>query len=668
MSIARKIITGDAGGPVPVDPSDPDFANVSLLLNGDGNNGANNNTFADSSSNNFAVNSNGDVYQGSVSPYGDHWSTYFDGSRSDLQIEGSGFSFGTGRFTIEAWLWRDDYASGGNEAIVSGNSGTNSSSTTFSFHVSTSGYLEFGAGTTYVSSSSVIDLGVWNHVAAVYNGSKIKLFINGVQKHSSSKDYSFSFNRFKVCTTRSNSRESKCYLSNLRILKGTALYTSAFTPPTSPLTAITNTKLLICNSNSLNDESANENAVSIGGDPKVTPFSPYATSEPLDMTTDGGSGYFDGSYLTTPDSPTLDIANSAMTVEAWIYVTKLPTGSIGSSNQGFIAARWQASGNQRSWMIVHGKDGGIGFQTAQTGTGIYDRAFSANGVIKLNTWHHIAGSWDGSTNRMFVDGVQVASIACTQVKVDPSIGITVNAIDSTLSHPGTHYLTDLRFCNNAALYTSNFTPPTGPLAPNANTALLLNFQDAGIYDYTGTSDILTAGTAQVSTSVKKYGTGSIDVRGSKYLSTSTADSFDNGGVFTVEFWVRYSDTSGNQTLIDSDPTKKFFIAYYSGGLYVSNKSSGNVISDAPHTPVVGQWYHYAVVCDGSTYKLYVDGQLIGTSIGTLESVVINKWTLGKRTDSSAYDCNCYIDDLRITKGVARYTANFTPPTAALPTY
>ena len=661
MSIARKIITGDAG-----DPSDPDFANVSLLLNGDGNNGANNNTFADSSSNNFAVNSSGDVYQGSVSPYGDHWSTYFDGSRSDLQIEGSGFSFGTGRFTIEAWLWRDDYASGGNEAIVSGNSGTNSSSTTFSFHVSTSGYLEFGAGTTYVSSSSVIDLGVWNHVAAVYNGSKIKLFINGVQKHSSSKDYSFSFNRFKVCTTRSNSRESKCYLSNLRILKGTALYTSAFTPPTSPLTAITNTKLLICNSNSLNDESANENAVSIGGDPKVTPFSPYATSEPLDMTTDGGSGYFAGSrpYVSLPNNTAYSPEGGNFTLEAWVYpettnVVRAIWSKYTSGNQEVFFALTDS--NKLTLTVGKSTDSGSTIVTTYT--------------LQPNKWWHVAAVRNGSNLYLYVNGTQRASGAYTRSVPNGSNDVYIGDYQLAGYYPFEGYISDVRWVKGTAVYTGNFTPPTSPLTATPNTKALLNFQDAGIYDLSGTSDIFTAGTAQVSTSVKKYGTGSIDFSANnselQILETNGSLTFGTGD-FTVETWAYLTSVSGTTVLIDwrgdigpqglrpTFYTSSGRLRFYNGDTRIETNSLTNRLN---------QWLHLALVRSSGQTKLYIDGtkegntytdsnNYLGTQDGTLYVGGLN----------GNYSTSGYMDDLRITKGVARYTANFTPPTAALPTY
>mgnify|MGYP003349823598 CR=1 FL=1 len=72
---ASKTNSASTGG-----GGDPQFDYVTLLLNGDGTNGGQNNTFLDSSTNNFTITRNGNTTQGSFSPYGNLWSNYFGGS------------------------------------------------------------------------------------------------------------------------------------------------------------------------------------------------------------------------------------------------------------------------------------------------------------------------------------------------------------------------------------------------------------------------------------------------------------------------------------------------------------------------------------------------------------------------------------------------------------
>jgi hypothetical protein len=81
------------------------------------------------------------------------------------------------------------------------------------------------------------------------------------------------------------------------------------------------------------------------------------------------------------------------------------------------------------------------------------------------------------------------------------------------------------------------------------------------------------------------------------------------------------------------------------------------------------WYHFAACRSGSTLKLFVDGVEEYSGTDTTDYTSSASFNAGDRQDLDPfgqYPLDGYIDDLRITKGVARYTANFTPPTAAFP--
>jgi hypothetical protein len=411
--------------------------------------------------------------------------------------------------------------------------------------------------------------------------------------------------------------------------------------------------------NTFTDSSSNGNTVLVGGVVYQGSFSPYATSEPLDMTTDGGSVYFDGSNninLSVSDATAFDFSTGDFTVECFFYQT-----AEGSSNFSIVAA---AAARNVYFGLGSGFSGGLTMFSGASGTDIYSGPAS---MPALNQWNHLVWQRRGGRGQMYVNGTRVYDAVYSADFGTVQSGFRVGSSSYyTGSYISNGYISDFRVVKGAGVYDgATITVPTAPLSPISGTELLLKGTDAGIYDLSGTSDIVTLNGAAISTSVKKYGTGSLDLTSSKYLEASTADSFDVGGAFTVEFWVNYNSTSGNQTLIDSDPSTEFYIAYYSGRVYVANRGSN--ILEPLHTPVVGQWYHYAVVCDGSTYKLYVDGQLLGTSTATLQSTVIDAWAVGARANGSL-SSNCYIDDLRITKGVARYTSNFTPPTEALPKF
>jgi len=109
---------GNAG-----EEADEDFANTVLLLHGDGTNGAQNNTFLDSSSNNFTITRNGNTTQGTFSPFSKpdgRWGNYFDGTGEYLSAaSNAAFSIGSSSFSIEAWIYPVAFKSPGGFPIVS---------------------------------------------------------------------------------------------------------------------------------------------------------------------------------------------------------------------------------------------------------------------------------------------------------------------------------------------------------------------------------------------------------------------------------------------------------------------------------------------------------------------------------------------------------------------
>ena len=184
---------------------------------------------------------------------------YFDGSTSTgIEIaDNADFDVGSGNFTIEAWIYVDEDA--GNTRYISGqssSSGANSSGAV-QFQIASNNKLTsyiFDASDTdnYLTlepSSATISDNKWHHVAIVRNGTAFNLYQDGtsIANVTSSITVNNSTAKFAVgCLGEYTAGHFKGWISNYRFVKGTAVYTSNFTPATSPLTAITNTKLLCC--------------------------------------------------------------------------------------------------------------------------------------------------------------------------------------------------------------------------------------------------------------------------------------------------------------------------------------------------------------------------------------------------------------------------------------
>ena len=395
--------------------------------------------------------------------------------------------------------------------------------------------------------------------------------------------------------------------------------------------------------------------------------SPYATSEPLDMTTDGGSGYFAGSrpYVRLPDNNAYCPEAGDFTIEAWIY-TKKANSTYGQA----IWSKWTAGNQEIFFYIEPSNKLSLTLGTTSSGS-----LLDSTTTIPTNQWTHVAAVRNGNALYLYINGIQRGTVAYSGTVPNRSDDVYVGDYKLAGYYPFEGYISDVRWVKGTAVYTGNFTPPTSPLTATPNTKALLNFQDAGIYDLSGTSDIFTAGTAQVSTSVKKYGTGSIDFSANnselQILETNGSLTFGTGD-FTVETWAYLTSVSGTTVLIDwrgdigpqglrpTFYTSSGRLRFYNGDTRIETNSLTNRLN---------QWLHLALVRSSGQTKLYIDGtkegntytdsnNYLGTQDGTLYVGGLN----------GNYSTSGYMDDLRITKGVARYTANFTPPTAALPTY
>jgi hypothetical protein len=245
------------------------------------------------------------------------------------------------------------------------------------------------------------------------------------------------------------------------------------------------------------------------------------------------------------------------------------------------------------------------------------------------------------------------------------------------------YLSDLRLVVGTCIYTGNFIPPTSPLTAIANTSLLTNFTNAGIIDQTGKNNLETLGGAQLSTAVKKYNNASIyfDGTGDYLYSPPNLNYAMGSGNFTIEFWyypVTHTNTDptimGNYNATWTSNKWAFHAPHASYAskysFWVNNYAAGSAILVSTSNITNGAWAHIAITRSGSTWRMFVNGTIQAT---TTSSVALDGGTaasmdgfyIGANFYSSGggRHINAYIDDLRITKGYARYTANVTPPTA-----
>jgi hypothetical protein len=655
--------TKAASGTVPAIP-DPQFNYVTMLLHGDGTNGAQNNTFLDSSTNNFTITRNGNTTQGSFSPYGSNWSNYFDGGTSTgLQTPTSTNLNLTGDFTIECWFNFTSTA-GVYSAIWTCGNGLFNLESAISYNYPVADAFNFNVQGANIVSSNAISLNTWYHIAITRSGSTTRMFINGSIVSTSTASYTITDATVypntignRVPSAPSANYPFYGYISNFRIVKGTAVYTSAFTPSTTPLTVISGTALLTCADNRFIDDSANNFIITANGTPSVQRFNPFGTATAYSTSVIGGSGYFDnsGDYLDAPtNNAAFQFGTGDFTVECWVY---------------------QNATNSYPTVLEidnHVSNGGILFYVGTTTgeVGAYNGTTGFLGTATappLNTWNHIAWVRSSGTFKIYVNGVGNAGVSFT-TNLNISATVTVNTNRTSGSYNLAGNISNLRLVKGTAVYTSNFTPSTAPLTAISGTSLLLPMTNGAIFDNAMMNDLETVGNAQISTSVVKYGTGSMYFDGTgDWLSTIVTPNLSfNLGDFTIEMWVYTSNLSAYQTLIDARSSNTT-IAY---GLFIDNTgkpylydASGFSLSSLAISS--NTWTHLAFVRTASVFKIFVNGVSGFSGTNTNQQNPTGMFKIGRNFDGDASYLG-YIDDLRITKGYARYTANFTPPIAAFP--
>jgi len=623
----------------------------------------NNHSFQDSSTNNHLITRSGNATQGTFSPFSQTgWGNYFDGSGDYLTWPpGSSVAFGTGDFTIEFWI----YLQNDDSTAVIFLDARNASQTTnwrLARDASTN-KINFNNGSTaFLSNDVLLKNTGWRHIAVTRSGTNLQIFLDGVQTGTFTDNTNYNVSptiSYIGCIYTLVGGFLLGYISNLRIIKGTALYTANFTPSTSPLTAITNTSLLTCQSNRFIDNSSNNFTITKNGDTRVVAFSPFNPTASWSAATYGGSAYFDGTgdYLQLP----ITALSGQFTIEFWFY--RAVTGN----NYTFtIGDSLNATGIQ----IYIGTNGTIlNYYTGQA-------ARITATPPDIGSWSHIAATRDSSNVvRLYVNGTQVGGTYTHAATLDTTLRVGSEYYSGAVSGSTNGYISNFRISN----IVRTITLPTQPLVADANTLCLLNFTNAGIYDAAAKNVLETVGDAKISTAQSKWGGGSM-------LFDGTDDRLTNNnannplislgtGDFTIEGWIYANTVTGERGFLQISDTVGGLKTSYTTGIHFALGLSpyrlnfnvgGTDVSSGSTYIAINTWYHIAATRSSGSVRLFINGTLVGGPT-TITTDLTGQYICVGGYYSTSFLWNGYIQDLRITKGYARYTANFTPPTQAFQT-
>ena len=630
----------------------------------------NNASFLDSASTNTVITTGGTPAQGTFSPFWPY-ATTFNGTTQYLKLHpaSTAYAFGTGDFTVEAWIYLTAPPAAGQRVV----GGTSVTANGFAFGVTnaSSNIYMTSNSVGYTSSAASISTSTWNHLAWTRQSGTVRMFINGVLDYSPGvvstdiTDLSGGIGAYPGGTGLFPG-----YISNLRVIKGQALYTGTFTPPSisSLLPATANTVLLTCQGPTSSDYSTFTNTVTSVGSVVTRPISTttflnsvYSTS------TIGGSMYFDGTTVvsTTSTSGLHTLGGNDFTAECWFY-----TSTVSGSGQimGFRTPTLSYAP-----FILWNQSGSITLYSSGTGGSWNIVNNTAVGTTIFNQWNHLAIVRTVNTMTVYLNGtstfsVSVSGVTFAQVGWPLQIGAS-----GVSSDPYTGFISNVRFVNGYAIYpfgTSRFAPSLRPLTASlTGTSMVVAGNNSGIYDATGFNNIATVNSATNSSSVVKFGSNSMFFVGNSYLNviSSTSTNFAIGtGDFTAEMWIYPTNVTGSFNLmaIGTEAAGRYVIYIVNGALTTNLYSSGVITMGG--SIGTNAWTHIAVARQGSTIRGFINGVLLGTT-DTNSGVIGNSNIAKVGSDASgAATFQGYISDVRLTKGVARYTATFTSATTYLP--
>jgi hypothetical protein len=398
----------------------------------------------------------------------------FNGSSQYLDIaSNTAFGFGTADFTIE-FFWRPtvnqrsdvlDFWSAGGSGITSRFDIGRITSTTLDLYTdSPVGGGGSGAKITGPSIASLI-LNTWTHVAVTKESGSIKMWVNGTQAGSTYSAWPLNMGSsmaLRIMGDHNAAGNGSGNLSNIRVVRGTALYTARFTPPIQPLTAVSGTNLLLNTANGANfltDSSNNNLTITNNGSVPSSNTHPFTP----------GSGKFGTSQtLQIPINSAFTYGTGDFTVEWWSYQ------NAGNGVQGI----WRNSTGDATnaigfWTVTQPSQR----LTITLGNGTSSNTILSNTTVPLNTWHHYAIVRSGTTFKLYLDGVAQTQTITSNIDIPAQVGIM------QIGNAGGNYIglvTNFRIVKGTAVYTSDFTVPTEPLTSIANTSLLLSFYPAGI--------------------------------------------------------------------------------------------------------------------------------------------------------------------------------------------
>lgn len=391
-------------------------------------------------------------------------------------------------------------------------------------------------------------------------------------------------------------------------------------------------------------------------------------------------------YIDSPWRSGYSFGTGDFTIQTWVYFTSLSgTGTTVAASSLIHAAGSNGDGGGGTrWQLYVNPNGSVSFVNGEGSTAPAFNVTTPAGGVTAGQWYHIAVSRVSGILYIFINGIMqsvpyvLGNSAAGNINSNGPLRLGRALTTDPYSWCLSGYLDDVCIIKGVGLYTQNFVPPAGPVPVPvtndlhaANTGFLLHCEGADgsktVVDECGNA-ISLFGNAKISTAQSRFGNSSLYFPGvsTSYVALPNVPAVQFGtDDFTIECWLCTDGAlAGVETFFNMRSGTTFVFAIDSTGkLGLWNGSW--VCYDSAVFPT-NQWVHVALTRSGATQRLFRDGVLVSTAAASQGSYANNNapamvGASGGQGSTQAY--KGWMDEIRITKGFARYTNNFAVPTA-----
>jgi hypothetical protein len=590
------------------------------------------------------------------------------------------YDLGSDDFGIDTWINMAGINTSNDNAIMSkADTGTDG----YHFYYSQSGELIFefeDASSNLVTIKKAIkgfETNTWYHVSINRSGNDFYLFFDGHLVATETSTYSVVSNSYNFRIGYQSGtfvRKLNGSLDEFRLSIGTSRYTGtidysepteAYTLPSECALGLDDYVKLYCNFNgtdgstTLLDDYSDKTLVANGSAQLDTAQKKFGVSSLLlDSST--------SDFVSISDSPDFDLSDVDFTFDFWVRFVSLPS----SGNRMCLFSSWQDTTDEGYILNVYNNSGTYELEFTYTTDGSTGIACNFPISIVVDTFYHIAVCRDSTQLGLFIDG---ENIGCYEIGTDTiynsSEDFKIGAYNTTETAFLDGYVDEFRFSKGISRYNLlSYTPSTTEFTADGNSPLILHMDGSDTStNFIDNGDLIV--TPKIDDAMG-YFDGSGD-----YLTAPDSSDWDFGsGDFTIDLWVYPSAVSGTYGLVTH---RTAFNSNHAWGLFInvnnvffSYSTDGVTTNDITFSGAglsANVWTHIAIVRNGTDLICYVNGVQYGSTHNISTATLYNSTQLlhvGCGNPSGVFPYAGYMDELRISKGVARWTTGFTPSTTA----